>query len=357
MPSAFLQIFDGPGKPFRAVEQPLPNELMDGEVLVKIELASICGSDLHTISGVRKGPTPTVLGHEGVGRIVGLGNKRSGLTIGDRVTWTLADSCGVCNPCQEHRLPEKCRSLFKYGHAAVTDGSGLSGCYASHIFLRAGTHVVRVPDHLSDMVMVPANCALATMVNVVGSIPEKTKSVVIQGGGLLGLYGCALLRERGVEQIFCVDVRPERLSKVPAFGGIPVDGRPEHYPEARARILESADGGVDAVLEVAGVAALVPEGVQLLRAGGFYGFVGMVHPNSALTLTGEQVIRKCLTIRGFHNYSPWHLDQAVQFLSDTVAKYPYESLVRPPLPLSCLEEAVKLAQTQEWFRVSVRTEF
>lgn len=353
--NASLQIFDGPGKPFRALERPLPNELNDGEVLVQLDLASICGSDLHTISGVRHGPTPTVLGHEGVGRILATGKNRSALCIGARVTWTLANSCGVCTPCRQHRLPEKCTDLFKYGHAAVNDGSGLNGCYASHILLRAGTHVVPVPDDLSDEIIAPANCALATMINIVSTVPREAQTVVIQGGGLLGMYGCALLRERGVKHIFCVDIQPPRLARVPQFGGIPVDGRAEKYSRACDQILDCAPGGVDAVLEVAGVAALIPEGVRLLRPGGFYGLAGMVHPNSKLELTGEQIIRKCLTIRGFHNYAPWHLDQAVQFLSETHKKFPYEKLVHPPLPLSHLEEAVKLAQTQEWFRVSVRS--
>jgi putative phosphonate catabolism associated alcohol dehydrogenase len=354
MSNAFLQIFDGPGKPFRAVEQKLPDSLDDGAVLVEIGLATICGSDLHTVSGVRHGPVPTVLGHEGVGRVVSIGAGRSGVKPGDRVTWTLADSCGSCAPCREHMLPEKCRSLFKYGHAEMSDGSGLNGCYASHILLRAGTCVVPVPAGLPDSVVVPANCALATMVNVVSHVPGHCRTAVIQGVGLLGLYGCALLRERGVERVFCVDVQPQRLAQAPRFGGIPVDGRSEQYAKGREQILDACEGGVDVVLETAGVAALVPEGVRLLRPGGFYGLVGMVHPNSELSLTGEQVIRKCLTIRGFHNYSPCHLEQAIEFLSATRERYPYETLVRPPLPLRSLEEALKLARTQEWFRVSVR---
>jgi threonine dehydrogenase-like Zn-dependent dehydrogenase len=108
------------------------------------------------------------------------------------------------------------------------------------------------------------------------------------------------------------------------------------------------------VLEVAGVAALVPEGIRLLRIGGYYGFVGMVHPDSQLDLTGEQIIRKNLTIYGIHNYSPWHLDQAVQFLADTVQKYPYQRLVSPPHALADLPTAIEMTQSQEWFRVSVR---
>ncbi len=354
--NAFVQIFDAPNKPLRPETWPLPKTLGPGEVLVEIQLATICGSDLHTIRGQRQEATPCILGHEAVGRVVQADQRRPKLSAGDRITWSIADSCGECPMCTDHQLPQKCQSLFKYGHAAIDNGTGLNGCYGSHIVLRAGTHMVKVPDSLPNSVVAPANCALATVVNAVSRLPDNCKTVVIQGAGLLGLYTCALLHERGVPHVFCIDIQEERLAQVSAFGGIPINGQPAHYPKSRGEILAVAKHGVDAVLEVAGAAALVPEGIRLLRVGGYYGFVGMVHPNSQLDLTGEQIIRKCLTIYGIHNYSPWHLDQAIQFLADTVDKYPYQTLVSPPYALADLPAAIEVAQAQKWFRVSVQAE-
>jgi putative phosphonate catabolism associated alcohol dehydrogenase len=352
--NAFVQIFDGPNQPLRLEKWPLPKKLGKGEVLAEIELATICRSDLHTVVGQRTEQVPCILGHEAVGRVVKVDEARQGLTFGDRVTWSIADSCGACPPCTKYHLPQKCRSLFKYGHAATSDGTGLNGCYASHIVLRQGTHIIKVPDSLPDNVVAPANCALATVVNAVSRLPDSCHVVVVQGAGLLGLYACAMLRERGVVHVFCVDILEQRLAQVPLFGGVAIDGRPEHYAQSREHILAVSKHGVDAVLEVAGVAAVVPEGVRLLRSGGYYGFVGMVHPHTQLKLTGEQVIRKCLTIYGIHNYAPWHLDQAIQFLEKTVAKYPYESLVSPPLSLVDLSDGFQMARAQKWCRVSIR---
>ena len=353
--TAFTQIFDGPNLPFRTAAWPIPAKLNVGEVLVEIELATICGSDLHTIRGHRHEPTPAILGHEAVGRVVQVGDDRAGLAIGDRVTWTIADSCGSCPPCTAYSLPQKCRNLFKYGHAIVSDASGLNGCYASHILLRAGTHIVKVPDALPAAILAPINCALATMVNTFVQLPDNCDSVVLQGAGMLGLYGCALLRERGVKHVFCVDIQEQRLDQIEHFGGTAIDGQPALADAARAQILAACPDGVDAVLEVAGVSALVPVGMQLLRVGGHYGFVGMVHPQSRLDLTGEQVIRKCLTIYGVHNYGPSHLTEAVQFITATAHKYPYESLVSPPFALADLANAIEAAQTQQWCRVAVQT--
>lgn len=350
---AVVQIFDGPGLPFRLETRPLPETLRPGEVLVKMGLATVCGSDLHTTSGQRDTPVPCVLGHEAVGRVVHVGSARSGLPLQTRVSWSVVDSCGTCVACRQHHLPAKCHALFKYGHAALSDGSGLNGCYATHVLLRPGTHIARVADTIPDVVAAPANCALATMVNVVSQVPAPCETVVVQGAGLLGLYGCALLRERGVAQVFCVDPSERRLEHVPLFGGTPIAGDVAQYTTARQQILAGAPDGVDAVIEVAGVPSVVAEGVRLLRPGGFYALAGMVHPDSALQITGEEIIRKCLTIRGIHNYSPVHLDQALAFLAQTIDKYPYESLVSPAFELADLGNALQMAASHRFLRVAI----
>ena len=335
MPTATVQIFTSPDKPLRRRDIALPDRLEPDEVLVALDLATICGSDLHTLSGLRQEPTPLVLGHEAVGRVIA--SERLDVAPGTRISWSLADSCGQCPACTTHLLPEKCDHLFKYGHAALTDGSGLNGCYATHLLLRPGTHVVSVPDHLADTVVAPANCALATAVNVCSLLPVPCERVLVQGAGLLGLYTCALLSERGVAEIYCIDFDQQRLALAAEFGAFPFDAQTDF----------------DVVIEVAGNAALVPTGVAALRPGGFYIFAGMVHPDTHLQLTGEQVIRKCLTIRGVHNYSPHHLDEALAFLAQTAERYPYTALVSDPFPLAELERAVALAETRRHFRVAI----
>lgn len=320
-------------------EVPLPDHLSSGEVLVMISLATICGSDLHTIDGRRSAPLPCVLGHEAVGHV--LASSREGVVQGQRVTWTLADSCGHCAPCTQWRLPQKCERLFKYGHAASSDGSGLNGCYASHIVLRAGTSIMEVPEGLPDAVVAPANCALATIVNALEVLPDRCERALVQGGGLLGIYACAWLRYRGVRDVYCTDISPQRLALVTEFGGRPVEAG-ETMPE------------VDLVLEVTGSASVVPQGVKALRPGGHYAWAGMVHPETKLDLTGEAVLRKCLTVRGVHNYSPAHLASSLEFLAENQNRAPFEKLVSPPLPLDRLNEAIALTRERTWQRVSVQ---
>lgn len=351
MNHARVQLFRGPGRPFELRAVPLPDTLAAGEVLVEIALATICGSDLHTFEGRRAAPVPCVLGHEAVGRVAA--SARAGVMPGLRVTWSLADSCGTCPACTDYRLPQKCDTLFKYGHATLASGSGLDGCYASHIVLRRGTAILTVPDELSDAIAAPANCALATIVNALADLPRPCRTALVQGGGLLGVYACAMLRRRGVEKVFCCDVSEPRLALVGEFGGTPMQADVRHWPAA-AREMRGRNGGVDLVVEVAGAAAAVTQGVQVLRPGGMYVWAGMVHPETALVLTGEEVVKKCLTIRGVHNYAPADLAAALAFLAETEDEFPYEKLVSPPLPLERLDEAMALSQRRDWLRVSIK---
>lgn len=369
-----LQVFMGPGEPFasRQLEFDVSAELGQGEVLVRIDLATICGSDIHTIDGKRQEETPSVLGHEAVGTVIA-NNGRAGLPVGTRVTWSIADSCGKCAPCVEHDLPQKCERLFKYGHAALSNGSGLNGCYASHVVLRAGTHIVPLPDEVTDAVAAPANCALATMVHAVDlwrrhhashSDSNSTSSsmeapgsnaqlgpVLVQGGGLLGIYACALLRELGSQAVFCVEVDEARFPQIEQFGGTPIDGTDAQ--RATEEILDRCPAGVDAAFEVAGSKQLLSQGAHALRVGGFYGWVGLVHPDSAIDMTAELVIRKCLTLRGVHNYRPIDLDQAVAFLARNLDRLPFATLVSPPIALDDLAQAVELSRQRRFMRVAL----
>jgi len=351
---AVAQVFDGPGRPLRLQEVPLPDVLAPGEVLVALRLATLCGSDLHTIEGRRNEPTPAILGHEGVGTVVRRGPDRDWLQDGTRVTWSIADSCGHCIFCTDYGLPEKCDQLFKYGHAAITDGHGLNGTYASHVILRSGTSIVPVPDSLADALVAPANCALATVANILSHVPSQTVSILVQGAGLLGIYACAWLRDRGIEHVFCADPLAERRELAQRFGAEPVDCLALAANERREQIRAVAPHGVDVVLELSGDRAAVLEGVEHLRIGGVYVLAGMVHPDSDLGgLTGEVIIRKCLTLRGVHNYSPEHLQQGLAFLERTADHFPYTDLVSPPISLGRFEYALELAAQRRWLRVAV----
>ncbi len=345
-------VFRGVGQSGEWREFPTPTPAA-GELLVRIELAAICGSDLHTLAGTRREPTPCILGHEGVGTVVAAGSGTTA-SLGQRVTWTLADSCGTCRTCTRNQLPQKCMQLFKYGHASLFDGTGLNGTYATHILLRPGTTVVPLPEEVSNEVAVAANCALATMVATVRTLRRHhspVESVVIQGAGLLGIYAAALLTEAGVATVLCTDLDPARLEIAAAFGAVPILASSSDATIAAVRT--HVPDGVDAVIEAAGVRQLLNEGMEMLRPGGWYGWVGLVHPDSVIGPTAEQIIRRSLTVCGIHNYAPEDLREAVDFLKRTVNRFPYQRLMSPPMPLEDLDLAVARARDREFMRITL----
>uniref|UniRef100_A0A0P4WCD4 Alcohol dehydrogenase-like N-terminal domain-containing protein n=1 Tax=Scylla olivacea TaxID=85551 RepID=A0A0P4WCD4_SCYOL len=91
----------------------LPARLTPGQVLVKVELATICGSDLHTLNGTRTTSQPCVLGHEGSGLVIA--SAREGLREGQRVTWGVCASCNKCLHCSIG-LENKCKTLQKVSY-------------------------------------------------------------------------------------------------------------------------------------------------------------------------------------------------------------------------------------------------
>lgn len=95
---------------------------------------------------------------------------------GDRATFSIADTCGECEFCTNH-LSQKCVKLFKYGHATMSNGTGFNGSYATHVILRKGTEIIKLPDVISDDLGASINCALGTMVNCVSQIPDTNKKV------------------------------------------------------------------------------------------------------------------------------------------------------------------------------------
>jgi threonine dehydrogenase-like Zn-dependent dehydrogenase len=180
-----------------------------------------------------------------------------------------------------------------------------------------------------------------------GKSPMVARTALVQGAGMLGLYACALLKETGYHTVYCSDMNEDRLKLSSLFGAMPVrtgSSELEH-------ILN--EGVTDVVLEACGVSSVVSDGVRALCPGGMYILVGLVHPDSKLDITAEQIIRKCLTIKGIHNYANQHLEYAVEFISQTINKYPYDKLVSPPYPLRQLSTAIDAAFSQEYLRISV----
>jgi len=337
---------------------PLP-ALGAGEVLVRVTCCTLCGSDLHTYQGHRPTPSPTVLGHEILGVVAAFGpdgplHDLEGriLGIGDRVTWSVAASCGDCFYCG-HDLPQKCERLFKYGHEKVRPDHAFSGGLAEYCHLAPGTAVVRVPEDLPDAVACPANCATATVAAALrmgGGCRDEI--VLVQGAGMLGLTACAMAQTDGARAVIVCDVDGDRLAVAPRFGATHCV-RAEDDALADAVAETTAGHGVDLAIELSGATSAMESGLDLLRTGGRYVLVGAVFPGPPVALHPESVVRRLLRIQGVHNYTPKDLLRAVTFLSQHHERYPFAGLVADTFPLARVEEAFRHAIETRALRVAV----
>nr|WP_090343302.1 zinc-binding dehydrogenase [Mycolicibacterium malmesburyense]CRL74231.1 alcohol dehydrogenase [Mycolicibacterium malmesburyense] len=325
-------VWTGDGVEVRDVELPHGAGL-DGMMVVRVRLATVCGSDLHTAAGRRTGPCPSVLGHEAVGEVV-VADPRRGFSVGERVVWSVTASCGTCVRCRSGRTA-KCRGVRKIGHEPFDGDWPLSGSYARHIVLPGGVAVQRVPDGLDDRTVAPAACATATVMaalEAAGSV--RGRRVLILGAGMLGVTATAACSRSGAD-VLVSDVDEARLSAAERFG---------------AR--RDTGGPVDMAMDFSGSTAAVGAALSRLEVGGVLVMAGSVLPGPPLSVDPEAVVRNWLTITGVHNYEPRHLDQAVEFLHRTKDSYPWASVVADPVGLDAVGSALSSA-APGWLRASI----
>ncbi|MDR3621395.1 MAG: zinc-binding dehydrogenase [Paludisphaera borealis] len=349
-------VFHDPGSPIEFREVALP-ALRGSEILVEVVACTLCGSDLHSLHGRRSVPTPTILGHEILGRIAEFGPKASRrdergrpLSVGDRVTWGVVASCGDCFYCRR-RLPQKCERGTKYGHEPVRPDRELTGGLAGYCVLVPGSAIFLVPDHLSDAVACPANCATATVASAMDAAgPLAGARVLVMGAGMLGLTATAWARSLGAEAVIACDADPARLTPTESFGASR-SASPEAVAEA---VLDCTEGyGVDVAFELTGAPDAIEAALPLVRVGGVLILIGSVCPTRAVPVVPEQIVRRCLTVRGIHNYRPRDLEAALDFLG-SASSFPFDSLVSEWQPLSALESIRRDRATHDKRRIGIR---
>ena len=353
-------VFDASNKSFSMQQLAVP-DLHPGEVLVKVTCCTICGSDMHTFEGRRSGPSPCVLGHEIIGQVdswhgntppVDFSGKP--IKLGQRITWSLAVGCGECFYCARD-LPQKCLSLFKYGHALHTR-EGISGGLSEYCILKKGTPIFALDDGLPDNVACPANCATATVMAAIRVAEEVQSitdaSIIITGMGMLGLTACAVLHQMGAKLIVAVDPVSHRLELARKFGASKVF---DSITKSLAADLDQSFDfhGFDVALEFSGATNAVTSCIDSLRSGGVAVLAGSVFPTDPVPLLPEDIVRRVLTIRGIHNYVPSDLECALEFLTRHHREYPFESLVSRTFPLQSTEAAFRFTSASSPVRVGV----
>jgi len=269
-------VYDAPNAPFEVREYPV-RDARAGEVLVRITMSTICRSDIHSYEGHRPNPCPGILGHEIIGVIEQIGAgidkdlRGDTLAVGDRVTWTEYFADGPSYYRDVHDMPHKAPGLRKYGHDLVEEDPHFLGGFADYCYILPGTGILKLPAELSDEEATPLNCGVATMISATEAADIRMgETVVVQGLGLLGMYGCAIARARGAARVIGLDAVPSRLELAKRFGADLVLDVTTMSEDALVETVRKASppDGPDVVIEVCGNPSVVAVGVRMLRVGG-----------------------------------------------------------------------------------------
>lgn len=320
-----------------------------GQVKIKVHACSICGSDVHVLyHGMRvddRYKLPVVLGHEGSGEIIEIGEGVKNYKIGDRVVAeTTYETCMQCENCYEAR--------FNCCETRVGLGSGVGGFFGEYVVVPERS-VHKIPDNVSYEVaasMEPFACAVHGVLNQ--SRVQPGDVAVVSGPGPIGLYAAQIAKAAG-----CVVVltgrksSQRRLDFAKEVLGIPhvIDLRETNI---ETYIMELTDGrGCDAYYECSGAVQAIKTGFEVLKKRGQFIPIGVSTDMLEIPF-GKIMYSKELSIRGVKSTTPEAWNKALRLLRYGLIDT--ESMISHVLPLEEWKAGYELARVHESIKVILK---
>ena len=344
-------VYRGLGKPIEIMEYPVP-EPEPGAILIKVTMATICGSDLHMWRGdldlaALGAPMPVILGHEMTGKVAKLGegvltdSAGQPLAVGDRVAYRYYYPCGRCPACLKGN-DVACPMCLLY-MITCAEPPHFNGAYADYYYLRPNHTVFKVPDDVSDEMVAPANCALSEVMYGLEKVGLSFgETVVIQGAGGLGINATAVAKDMGADRVIVIDGITERLELARAFGADElIDMREYKTPAERVQRVRELTGGwgADVVAELVGFPRVIPEGLEMVCNGGRYLEIGNISMGTTFETDPALLVMGSKSIFAVALYRAETLKKAIDFLSRAKGKYPFDKILARSYPLEELEKA------------------
>ncbi|MBY4382150.1 alcohol dehydrogenase [Rhodococcus sp. 05-2256-B2] len=243
------------------------------DAVVRVDTTTICGTDLHILSGdvpaVTKG---RILGHEAVGTVVQVGESVSTFSVGDRVLVPAVTKCGRCVYCQKN-MPSHCQTVGGVGWIL---GHLIDGTQAELVRVPyADTSLYAIPDNITNEQALFLADSLPTGYEV-GVLAGKVRpgdTVAVVGAGAVGLASILTTGLWGAARTIAIDSNKFRLQKALEFGATDIV---EVGPGTVSDVLALTDGlGVDVAIEAVGFPETLLTAMSLVRPGGTVANVGV----------------------------------------------------------------------------------
>lgn len=307
----------------------------DGEVLLRMDAASICGTDYHLFTwdewAAENLVPPRVLGHELAGTVTATGLSVTRVKEGDLVgveshivDWT----CAQCRRGQRHL----CANLRIIG-------VHVDGGFADYVVIPEAN---AIESNGLDPAVVALQEPMGNAVHAALVEPIEGRSVLVTGCGPIGLCAVGIAKAAGAALVVATDTEPYRLGLAGRMGAdLALDARD---PEADARITDATGGdGVDVVLEMSGAAPALDQALRMVTRGGSISLLGIFGEPPRVELS-EDVIMKGVRLHGIFGrriYETWEQTQAL--LRGGLDVTP---IITHRLPLDQWEEAFDLIATR-----------
>ncbi|MFK5883464.1 MAG: L-threonine 3-dehydrogenase [Candidatus Izemoplasma sp.] len=292
---------DKPEKGFTLTKKPIPSELNNDEVLIKVHHASVCGTDYHIYKyddwAKSRLKLPFTAGHEFSGEVVKIGTDVERVKIGDIVS---AETHIICNEC------EFC--LRGEGHICENTkiiGVDTDGCFAEYVRIPAMNCFINSKDvnplHLS--VQEPLGNAVHTMAH----FPIEGKTVAVVGCGPIGLMGVNVSKAYKASKIIAIEINDYRCKLAKELGADVVINPLKE--DVVARVLEETGGrGVDVIGEFSGNKTAIEQAFKYIKAGGGISILGIPTKKVEVDLATD-IVFKGISIYGVVGrriYETWY---------------------------------------------------
>ncbi|SDZ67911.1 L-idonate 5-dehydrogenase [Variovorax sp. YR266] len=314
-------------------------EIGPGQVLVKVGMGGICGSDLHYFHnggfGTVRIKEPMVLGHEVAGTVVAVAPGVESVRIGDKVAINPSRPCGACKFCLEG-LPNQCLDMRFYGSAMRTPH--VQGAFRNRLLCEA-TQCVKVAEHVPLRLAALAEPFSVGLHGVSRAGPLLGKRVLVSGCGPIGVLAIAAARAHGAAEITATDVVDEPLAIARAMGADNVINVAQDKTWVSRY---SADKGTfDVMLECSGNERALRDGLEVMRPRGVVVQLGL---GGDVSIPQNMVVAKELSICGSFRF---HAEFALAVRLINEGRVDLSPVVTHTFPMLQARQAFELASDRQ----------
>jgi L-iditol 2-dehydrogenase len=309
------------------------------EVLIRIDSATICGTDIHILEKKFEAKPPVVLGHEFAGYVEEVGSGVRLCQPGDLVSVEPHVYCGCCKPCRLGK-PHLCLDRLAWG-------INKNGGFEQYATVRMDT-VYRVPEGLSAEQAALGEITGCCLNGIDRVQVEMGDTVVILGGGAAGVILARLADRRGAARIIFSEPNAGRREQIRGFGF--EDVVDPMAVDLKSHVMEATHGlGADVIMDAAGRPETAESTIDLACHGGRILFFGVVAPGKRISVEPNRIFARELTIVGSIR-NPFTHHRVMEILPSLRL----EGLVTHRFELDAVNDALTAARRGEGLKICIK---